>query len=515
MFPRVGGAAIVLGFRLFGVSLSASPPGISPSLPMPPRRILYEFEGFRLDPRNQSLLSPVDGQQLTLKPKEFDTLLFFVQHAGELIAKETLLHALWPAQVVEENNLNQYVTALRKLLGEERGSRRFIMNVRARGYRFVPQVLQLQVEADVGDHNFKPDKSPPTQNLVAWQCYQQAVHRQNAEQPASWVEAIELFERAVTLDPAFASAYAYLAMTRIRLYMLDHPTALGAMDKARSEARLAVELRPAAADGHIALGAINAASGRWIEAEFNYLAARQIDREWVMPAAMHAAHVLLSTGHLQQALQIGRLTLQDLHGATSLAALHAVLCVMSNEDAEATQVLELALAMGADPRQPPLPDVKAMLARRQGRHDEAAAALIATLSPYLQTMGTAEVIDAVFAAIAEPARAPAAEVLLNAWVAQIDFEQVPQSLRRQILLWYAELGALDGAFALVHQAIDRYQRYHIVGTAWGCLWLPEMAPFRRDPRFSDVALRLRMPDYWQTFGPPDGHVWRDNRLVEL
>ncbi|MES2603546.1 MAG: winged helix-turn-helix domain-containing protein [Pseudomonadota bacterium] len=481
---------------------------------MPSSRILYEFEGFRLDPRNQSLLSTVDGQQLALKPKEFDALLYFVQHAGELIAKETLLSALWPAQVVEENNLNQYVTALRKLLGEERGGRRFIMNVRARGYRFVPQVLQLQAETGIANHAGKSSKAP-TENLVAWQCYQQAVHRQNADQPENWCEAVGLFERAIALDPTFASAYAYLALTRIRLYMIDHPSAIGAIDKAFLEAKLAVELRPGMADGHMALGAINAAGGRWVEAEFNYLAARELDREWVMPAAMHAAHVLLSTGHLQKALELGRFTLRDLNGVTSLAALHTVLCVMTNENTEATQVLDMTIAMGADLRQSPLSDVKAMLARRRGQFDEAAQALIATLSPYLLAAGTADIIEAVFAAIADPSQRQQAALRLDQWVAQLDMDQVPHTLRRQILLWYTEIGALDGAFALVHQAIDRYQRYNIVGTAWGCIWLPEMAPFRRDPRFTGFAHRVRMPDYWQAFGPPDGHVWRNNCLIEL
>jgi tetratricopeptide (TPR) repeat protein len=379
-------------------------------------------------------------------------------------------------------------------------------------------VLQLHSEAEVNEGappaNGRSGKAP-TDNLVAWQCYQQAVHRQNAEQPASWCEAIELFERAVELDPQFASAYAYLALTRTRLYMIDHPSALGVIEKARQEARLAVELRPAAADGHIALGAINAASGRWVEAEFNYLAARELDHDWVMPPAMHAAHVLLSTGHLQKALSIGRATLKNLNGVTSLAALHAVLCVMTNENDEAEQVVELATAMGADVRQPPLSDVKAMLARRRGNFADAIEVLTSTLSPYLLASGAADVIAAVFAAIADPRERGQAERLLNAWVGRLDVERVPQSLRRQILLWYTEIGALDGAVALAHQAIDRYERYNIIGMAWGCLWLPEMAPLRRDPRFSDIVLRLRMPDYWLSFGPPDGHVWRDNKLIAL
>jgi len=88
-------------------------------------------------------------------------------------------------------------------------------------------------------------------------------------------------------------------------------------------------------------------------------------------------------------------------------------------------------------------------------------------------------------------------------------------MRRQILLWYTQIGALDGAFALMNRSLDRYARQGIVGTTWGCLWLNEMAPFRLDPRFGEVARRMHLPDYWAAFGPPDGHVWRGNNLIGL
>lgn len=479
---------------------------------------IYEFEGFRLDPRSQVLLSPVDGHRVQLKPKEFDALLFFVQHAGELLTKETLLASLWPGLVVEENNLNQYVTALRKLLGEEKGARRFIMNVRARGYRFVPHVQALPAEPDASvatANGMASGAKTTTANLVAWQCYQQAVHHQNNDKPDRWVEAVALFEKAVVIDPTLASAYALMALTRLRLHMLDHPLAANAIEKARAEALKAVELRPGGADGHLALGTVNATCGRWIEAELNYLSARELDRDWVLPSSMHSAYLLLSVGHIQRAMESGRHLLRDLNGLTSLATLHAAVCLIAGHDGEAIEARDMALAMGAELTISPLPDVMSMLARRQQRFDEAVEALLPTLTPYLQDAGTELVIRQVFVAIADQSRSRQAEKMLDAWVSRLDFDRVPQSMRRQILLWYTEIGALDGAFALMRKSLDRYARQQIVGTTWGCLWLQEMAPFRCDSRFGDVARRLHLPDYWAAFGPPDGHVWQGNNLVGL
>lgn len=77
----------------------------------------------------------------------FDTLLYFVEHRGELLEKQTLLDAIWPGVVVEENNLNQAITTLRRVFGETRGENSFIVTEPGRGYRFVAQVEIVPAEA--------------------------------------------------------------------------------------------------------------------------------------------------------------------------------------------------------------------------------------------------------------------------------------------------------------------------------------------------------------------------------
>jgi DNA-binding winged helix-turn-helix (wHTH) protein/Tfp pilus assembly protein PilF len=99
---------------------------------------IYEFGDFRLD-AGKLLLSRA-GEHVPLTPKVFDTLLLLVKRKGEVLAKEELLRTIWPDTVVEENNLNQNISTLRRVLGESRGENRFIATVPGRGYRFIPEV---------------------------------------------------------------------------------------------------------------------------------------------------------------------------------------------------------------------------------------------------------------------------------------------------------------------------------------------------------------------------------------
>src|SRR3954452_13981185 len=99
---------------------------------------LYEFGPFRLDPVKRRLLR--DGEPVPLTPKAFETLLALVQQSGKTVEKDDLMRRVWPDAVVEENNLNQNITALRKCLGDTREASRYIATIPGLGYRFVAEV---------------------------------------------------------------------------------------------------------------------------------------------------------------------------------------------------------------------------------------------------------------------------------------------------------------------------------------------------------------------------------------
>ena len=115
---------------------------------------IYEFAQYRLD-AGRLMLWRV-GEPIPLTPKVFDTLLLLVRRRGEILTKEELLQTIWPDTIVEENNLNQHISTLRRILGENRGENRFIATIPGRGYRFIPEVNTLFSRANGnGEENRK------------------------------------------------------------------------------------------------------------------------------------------------------------------------------------------------------------------------------------------------------------------------------------------------------------------------------------------------------------------------
>jgi Tol biopolymer transport system component/DNA-binding winged helix-turn-helix (wHTH) protein len=99
---------------------------------------LYEFGPFLLDVQERLLLR--GDETVSLTPKAFDVLLALVQEPGHLVEKEILLKAVWPDSFVEENNLADNVSKLRKALGDGKNGQKFIETIPKRGYRFVAEV---------------------------------------------------------------------------------------------------------------------------------------------------------------------------------------------------------------------------------------------------------------------------------------------------------------------------------------------------------------------------------------
>jgi DNA-binding winged helix-turn-helix (wHTH) protein len=104
---------------------------------------VFEFAGYRLDPRRRLLFGP-DARSLPLTARAFDTLLYLVEHPNQLIDRERLMKAVWPGLVVEDNNLNQTIAAVRRALEETAGENRFVITVPGRGFQFVPAVTRRE-----------------------------------------------------------------------------------------------------------------------------------------------------------------------------------------------------------------------------------------------------------------------------------------------------------------------------------------------------------------------------------
>jgi DNA-binding winged helix-turn-helix (wHTH) protein len=102
----------------------------------------YEFGPFRLDVAERLLLR--DGESIPLTPKVFDTLLLLIENRGQALEKQELLRKLWPDTFVDEGNLSQNISILRKALGDNTDEYRYIETIPKRGYRFVAEVAESE-----------------------------------------------------------------------------------------------------------------------------------------------------------------------------------------------------------------------------------------------------------------------------------------------------------------------------------------------------------------------------------
>ncbi len=100
--------------------------------------VIYQFAGFSVDAVRRRLLR--EGVPVQVTSKALDTLLYLIEHSGETVTKAELMNAVWKDTAVEENNLTQQISALRRAFGERPNDHRFIVTVPGRGYCFVAEI---------------------------------------------------------------------------------------------------------------------------------------------------------------------------------------------------------------------------------------------------------------------------------------------------------------------------------------------------------------------------------------
>ena len=353
-------------------------------------------------------------------------------------------------------------------------------------------------------------RAPFTRNLDAYLLYFEAASElANGPRARS---AFDKLQEALKLDPGFARARSFLA--HVRSVALIYGTPLpGTLADAEQDALRALDSAPDAPATHGALGIFRAAQGRWLEADTSLRRALELGPTEPELWAMHAAYVLGSTGHLRAAMASSReaVRLAPAHPAFRLAYLvtHAAI----GEDDDARAAAQAAIGLGVARTASPLVDVLAQLEVRAGRYDAASRLMQESLSADPGSARSFEVVALVFDALAGRRERSTAVAALDAARARAGSSTDPQFVRRRMVLWYSMLGSYDQAFEIMHSSLDEFASNGTIGVAWAFLWMTELAGFRADPRFADLAARLRLPGFWNDHGPPDGYEWRDGRLI--
>jgi DNA-binding winged helix-turn-helix (wHTH) protein/TolB-like protein/tetratricopeptide (TPR) repeat protein len=151
----------------------------------------FAFGSFVLERAQQRVLRS-DGTELNLTPRLFGALLLFVENPGVLLDKDRLMQALWPGLVVEENNLSQTISGLRRALGDGPQGSQYIQTVARRGFRFIADVTALPDAAVATPASPPPPAAGP-------------------EQPAAFAEPQRVDPRRRLFVAAGAGAAAVLA----------------------------------------------------------------------------------------------------------------------------------------------------------------------------------------------------------------------------------------------------------------------------------------------------------------
>jgi DNA-binding winged helix-turn-helix (wHTH) protein/tetratricopeptide (TPR) repeat protein len=130
---------------------------------------VFLFDSFRLDLANASLRR--GKHEVFLTPKAFSMLRYLVEHAGQLVTKDDLWHAAWPGITVTDAALTVCMSEVRKALGDNAKTPRYVETVHRRGYRFVTPVTTQAGRSStsgVWSRDFTRDSRPksPTPSFV-------------------------------------------------------------------------------------------------------------------------------------------------------------------------------------------------------------------------------------------------------------------------------------------------------------------------------------------------------------
>jgi non-specific serine/threonine protein kinase len=101
------------------------------------------FGRFCLMPYRRELL--YQDQSVRLGGRAFDVLIALIEARGSVVSKDALMARVWPNQMVEENNLEVQISALRAVFGAERA---LIRTVARRGYQFTGKIRILAEDGE-------------------------------------------------------------------------------------------------------------------------------------------------------------------------------------------------------------------------------------------------------------------------------------------------------------------------------------------------------------------------------
>jgi serine/threonine-protein kinase len=157
----------------------------------------------------------------------------------------------------------------------------------------------LQVKSTGGHNQSFPMRQ--TDSLEAYNLYLDGLYQMDHKSSKGLMQAIDYFEKAITIDPAFASAYSRLAAAYTALIGWDVIPIHQGLSRARAAAERALEIDSKLPEAHAAMATVNSLSWQWAAANEEFSRAIELDPGNGALREQRAMNYLLPMGRLKEA----------------------------------------------------------------------------------------------------------------------------------------------------------------------------------------------------------------------
>src|ERR1700693_3267454 len=176
-----------------------------------------EFGRFRVLPPRREVLA--EARPLDVGGRAFDVLMVLIEASGAVVSKDTLMNRVWPDRIIEDNNLQHQISALRRAFAADRD---LIRTIAGRGYQFTGEIRTVSARPNAQATAGMPQPTP-------------------SRPPTNLPESVsELIGRAVELDEILDLSASHRLLTLV---------GAGGIGKTRLGFEAARHLLPRFADG--------------------------------------------------------------------------------------------------------------------------------------------------------------------------------------------------------------------------------------------------------------------------
>jgi adenylate cyclase len=353
-------------------------------------------------------------------------------------------------------------------------------------------VDKLRIELAPQEQRLAVRDKAPTQNVQAYEFYLQGRDAWKRRGEVNLRKAIDLYQRAIGLDPGFARAHAALASAYVVLpgYTKDEGDEAQLLPMAEASARQALSIDPKIGEAHAVLAQMNSQRGDLLDAESGFFFAISLEPNEATPHHWYSL-LLGEVGRVELALEQARRA-HELDPSSAVIAFNlANMYLMKGNDAEALRYAKVAEELGISKG---IHGVEVSVAMRRRQWDEARRLIVQQedLPPEMRGMAT-RFVDA----LADPSLRP--QVVAG-------MRGVDPKIAKQLDLVhpYLQLGQVDFVYQILFAELERDPQAWTRRWDLNVAWSPEGEAFRKHPRFGELADRMGLTDYWKQYGYPDG-----------